>query len=794
MSGFKTNWSISADDIISMTDHIITKSIANNEKLFSFDLNNNDYNDFIALLIDDITEYTTFHSMCSFLQYTNPCAITREKSYQADCKLREYINKLNFNREIYRKIKECHSMYNSAFDNEQQQFIKSILKGYERNGVNLNDKNRKKLLQIKQEISRLESTIRDYIVKNVKKLKLTEQEIDGLPSIFKHKLKVVSSNPVTYEIVLNKQYYNICMQYINNTDIRKIIETEYVSVCNRIIFDITRLIILRDKHAKILSYENHSDYVTEINGINNSENIRSFLIDTLDKVDNRYVREISTLLKFKSDDNNSKIDRINSWDIMYYITKWKKEYGVSDNLVRQYFPLNHVIRSMLRIYETLFDFKFVKIGNAIKWHPSVKMYVVRDIKNNEIVGYFYMDLIARDGKYDQTRCFVLQQACIFPYKSGKYQLPGAALVASFNNDHMFNHHEVITIFHEFGHIMHSIIGKSKYICFSGVNVENDFIETPSLILEHICWEKDILRKISCHYKTQKHLPDDIIEKLVKMRDIDTGIQYKKRTMISLYDQLIHSSDNFLEICASVIQQDNENTVNDLSDIFQNTYKHIHDQIFRAQKSNNMNQYQLALCRVNFNEDVVFPATWLNNHFFSNDSNILYYFNLWSKICASDIYNHLHNVHKLNYKQIGETLKEKMLKFGGSKKSIDIMMDILGRVPCVDEFIKIHNLESENECSFFFNTEYFNSKKISVDNSDTYSDAVEQSNLNYSDDGNINSTYSNRFSEINPESSVNENNFNILKNKMSVFNGSNHDNYASEDTETLNRYRKIFIKK
>ena len=390
-----------------------------------------------------------------------------------------------------------------------------------------------------------------------------------------------------------------------------------------------------------------------------------------------------------------------------------------------------------------------------------------------------MDLYKRDGKYDQTRCFVIRKSCQYPLSLGfskiDYQIPIIALISSIQSN-LLNHNDVVNLFHEFGHIMHNIFGKTKYSLFSGISVENDFVETPAQVLEYLCWDKNILKKLSCHFKSKQSLPDDIIDKMVKMRDLDIGIHYKKHCLIGIYDQLIHSSDVFIKICRDLIDPNTEKMKSNLIPIFSKIYKKLHQQILCSYTNNN-------LFRIGYNDGILFPGPWLNYLFLNNN---LYYSKIWSKVYAADIYN--------MYKSDVTPLKDKILKFGGSKKSIDMMTDILGRQPNIDGFIKLHNLGQDEEFSYYFSTEHFEKNIVATVplvpqvSQITKTPVIPEEYTDNLSDESITDTasYSNRFSEI----YIDNNNYNkYFKNKIK--NIENDDNYAN--MEYNDKYDNIFIK-
>ena len=131
-----------------------------------------------------------------------------------------------------------------------------------------------------------------------------------------------------------------------------------------------------------------------------------------------------------------------------------------------------------------------------------------------MLGHFYLDLYPRDEKFGHAAVFSLLGRYRKP--DGKYQLPAAGMVTNFSppsddSPSLLMHSEVVTFFHEFGHLMHHMCTETNYTRFSGTSVEQDFVEMPSQMLENWMWQKDILKVVSKHYKTGKSLPEEIIE-------------------------------------------------------------------------------------------------------------------------------------------------------------------------------------------------------------------------------------------------------------------------------------------
>ena len=798
------HWNMTADNIVKSTNDLINKSRINNDKIANFKLKSkNDIPIFLGLLSDDITEFTIYHSMSAFLQYVSPNADIRKASAQVDNILSKYGNELNMRKDVYMKIKEFYDFAGKTLEPIDVRFIERLIKIYERNGTKLNDVQYNTLLKVKHEISKLENSVHRFVIDHENDIiSLTKDELNGLPSSCNYIIQ--GTQNYQYNIPLNKQSYITLMKYLTNSQTREKIEVLYSKKYNPIIETYSKLIVLRDKHAKLLSYDCHSNYKAELMMTKNCKNIKNFLTELLERLNYRYKKEYDTLLKHKQTDKNmskNTSDVLNSWDISYYMNKWKQEYGVDENVIKEYFQLSDVVDKILKIYEAIFNINFSKIDDSSVWHQDVDTYKVSDKSTGELIGYLYLDLYYRKGKYRITRCFSLQPPNFYPYNSSNntYQIPHVSLVSSFDKNENGNtylyHHDVVSLFHEMCHAFHCIYGKTKYIIFSGFNVENDFIETPAQVLDFLCWEKNILKLLSSHHRTGEKIDDGTLDKLIKIKNLDVGFHYKKSILTSLFDQLVYSSDNFISLCENSIKSKS----GELNILISNLYKQVYSQV--------MTNYQIV---VNTPADNYFPVEWIHN--INNDAQ--YYCYTWSRVLAADLYAEKFK-NKIIDKDLGIELRNKILKYGGSKNAYELICDYLGRKPDIDGFIHMYDLDIDVEYSFFMNTEAIkknhqvgtNVNLYNVNQQNGNQQNVNQQNVNHQNVNqqnvkpqiisnpakNINATYetnkninaiiqseydddevSNKFSEIN-ESSVEFNtiesnrNYKYVKNKLNDIN-------------------------
>ena len=174
--------------------------------------------------------------------------------------------------------------------------------------------------------------------------------------------------------------------------------------------------------------------------------------------------------------------------------------------------MDHVTLATMEIYQELLGLKFKKIEGAQNWHEDVQLYQTEDKKTGKVLGQFYLDFYTRDLKKGHAMVsYIFDRAKI----NGTLHLPVVSMITNFpkptaEKPSLLSHEDVITFFHEFGHIMHHMCSEANYTRFSGTSVERDFVELPSQMLENWMWDKDIVQRVSKHYKTGEKLPEEML--------------------------------------------------------------------------------------------------------------------------------------------------------------------------------------------------------------------------------------------------------------------------------------------
>ncbi|KAK3878956.1 hypothetical protein Pcinc_016442 [Petrolisthes cinctipes] len=379
------------------------------------------------------------------------------------------------------------------------------------------------------------------------KLYFTREELAGMPDDFVNELTQGDGGKL--EVTLKYPHLFPITKKCRVPNTRRLMVTASQSKCmeeNTPILE--ELISLRQKQAGLLGYPNHAAYVLEERMAQNPGNVSQFLTGLTAKLQPLWQKERVDMLNLKKEEcdkfNYEHSGKLDFWDFRYYMNQVEEKlYAVDQNEVRQYFPLEKVTEGLLDIYQTLLGLKFTQQPDADTWHPDVLLYRVNDAKTKEHLGYFFLDLYPRDGKFGHAAVFPLQPSCTTP--DGGRQVAVCAMMCNFtkptkDKPALLDHSEVETYFHEFGHVMHHICSSASFAMFAGTRVERDFLEAPSQMLENWVWEKEPLTRMSGHYETGVTLPDEIVEKLQKSRKANAGGFNLRQIVLGTFDQTIHT--------------------------------------------------------------------------------------------------------------------------------------------------------------------------------------------------------------------------------------------------------------
>jgi len=211
--------------------------------------------------------------------------------------------------------------------------------------------------------------------------------------------------------------------------------------------------------------------------------------------------------------------------------------------LRGYFPMQRVLDGMFTIYQRIFGLKFTQVEAPYKWVDDLQLWAVADAHTGEPMGFFYLDLFPREGKYNHFAVFPIIEGKLLD--NGTYQRPVCSLVCNFppptkDKPSLLKHTDVETLFHEFGHAMHGVLTRAKFARFSGSSVPRDFVEAPSQMLENWVWDKKVLDSFAADYRDQFRIPSGILNQLKASKLAISGCFYRRQLSFGIMDLELHT--------------------------------------------------------------------------------------------------------------------------------------------------------------------------------------------------------------------------------------------------------------
>jgi thimet oligopeptidase len=305
---------------------------------------------------------------------------------------------------------------------------------------------------------------------------------------------------------------------------------------------LSQAVALRDSLAHLFGFPSWAGYQLDVKVAKTPQRATEFIKQIDAGLLTKARQELAELGPVAEQDHLG--HQIAQWDLSYYSDKLRKaRYAVDANEVRKYFPVEHVVRSVLDIYQQLFGIALTEVTPADAWAPGVRQFTVRDATTHALMGTAYLDLFPRPDKFDHFAAFPLIPAWRRP--DGTRELPSAAIVGNWpapggKEPSLLSHGDVITFFHEFGHAVAQLTDRSPYATIGSNGLRQDFVEAPSQMLENWMWEPAVLARVSKHYQTGKPLPDSLIKRLLALKHFRDGFNGTTQAFYSAYDLALHS--------------------------------------------------------------------------------------------------------------------------------------------------------------------------------------------------------------------------------------------------------------
>ncbi|RZV35184.1 MAG: M3 family peptidase, partial [Chromatiales bacterium] len=416
--------------------------------------------------------------------------------------------------------------------------------------------------------------------------------------------------------------------------------------------NIERILALRHEAANLVGFSNFAEY-----------SLATKMADTPDQVI-AFLRELSAHSRASAEKELEELTEfagmhLEAWDVTYWLEKFKQDkYSVSNEELRAYFPANTVKEGLFALASQLYSVELAVDPNVASWHEDVRYYNVR--QGGQVIGGFYTDLFARNGK----RAGAWIDECITRQRlNGHSALPVGYLVCNFQPPNeqgvsLLTHDEVVTLFHEFGHMLHHLLTKVDFPSISGINgVPWDAVELPSQFMENFAWSYDVLTRCSSHHEYNKPLPRDLFDKLDNSRHAGAALAMLRQLELGLFDFRVHAEYD-PDAPAPVLQV--------LAD--------VRDEVALI-KHPNINRLPHAF-----------------SHIFAGGYAAGYYSYKWAEVLAADAFGAFEEAGIFD-EATAQRFRQEILEVGGSRDIMQAYIAFRGREPTIDALLRQTGIET-----------------------------------------------------------------------------------------------------
>lgn len=643
--GSKVRVDLSASEIMKLAESIIKKSKQVHDAVASIPLDKVGYVNVILPLAELEAQQFPLIQSCVFPKWLSASEDVRKASAEAERKIDAHITMCRKREDVYRVVKAL-TVTGDGWTTDAKSFTRFLVREFERNGVNLT-------LSKKEELQRLTANIDELSMQYIRNLDddcsfllFTDMELEGLPQEFLKSLE--RSEDGKRKIIMRSHQISPVLELCKVGSTRRAVAISYGHRCEANVTILEQLIQLRHKLARLLGFANYADYATDDRMAKSSSKVFEFLENLSASLNDLAYRELSMLKALKKKEEGE--SPFGMEDLSYYVKRIKdQQFHINFGVIRQYFPINLVLSGIFKICQDLFGLGFKEVEGAAVWHPDVQLFSVSDLSSKELVGYFYLDLYSRVGKYAHTCVIALQNGLL---SKGSRQIPVALLVSQFEKEvdghpGLLQFSEVVNLFHEFGHVVHHICNCASFSKLSGLRLDPDFVEIPALLMENWCYENLSLRLISgFHQDITKPIKDDLCKSIKRWRCSFSALKLKQEIFYCLFDQIIHSTENV-----------------DINGLF----KHLYPKVMVG----------LPLLR-GINPASCFPRTAIGYE-------ATCYSHIWSEVFAADIFASKFHDDIFNL-QTGLQFRNKVLAPGRGKDPLEMLSDFLGREPSMQAFL------------------------------------------------------------------------------------------------------------
>jgi len=463
------------------------------------------------------------------LSETSPDPDVRKAAEACDLKLSALPNEYLQSEALFQRVKAL-----QVTDPIDVMARQSILDDFEERGVSLPAAKRERAKAIFERLDKLAQDFSRNVRDTNTKLSFSEADLKGVPP--GALAKRTKDDKGNYVFGLDYPELDAIM---NNAEVESTRKAFWMAFQQRggqpNLELLKEAVQLRLELAQLMGETNFADWAIKRKMAGSAQAVNRFLDDVQGRVEALERKELGELRAEKAALTGDKDAVLQRWDVSFYQQRLKKtRYSVDQRVVRAQFPTDPTIAWMMEVTSTLYGVQFKPNKALPVWQADVRGYDVFDSKSGQYLSSFYLDLFPRDGKYKHAAAFPVRGVSTLAGRT-----PVSVLVTNFNREG-FDQRELETLFHEFGHIMHGVLSKTRYVLNAGTGVKRDFVEAPSQMYEEWSRRPESLALFAKVCPTCKPIDPKLIERMNASRAFGQGIQYARQRLYAAWDMALHT--------------------------------------------------------------------------------------------------------------------------------------------------------------------------------------------------------------------------------------------------------------
>ena len=437
----------------------------------------------------------------------------------------------------------------------QRRFVEETTRDFRQAGADLPAPQRARLESLQSELAQLTQKYSEQVLDATNAWELVvppgdEHRLAGLPPHAKTAARrsADAKQLAGWRFTLHHPSLEPFLTYVAEAELRREMWMASAAVGAREPFDNTpligRILALRAEKARLLGQRHFADSVLERRMARSGARALEFVEDFQRRCAPAFARECRELEEYKASQKGGPVTALAPWDLLYWAEKLRQaRFQFDTEVLRPYLPMDRVIAGLFEIAGRVFGLRIAAraAGEVEVWHPEVRFYDVHDRRGRH-VGSFYADWHPRESK--QGGAWMSALITGGPEADGS-QAPHLGLICgnltppAGDKPALLTHREVGTIFHEFGHLIHHLLGEVEIKSLNGVNVAWDFVELPSQIMENWTWEREGIDLFARHHETGAPIPEEIFRQMAAARNFRMACATMRQMALAKLDLLLH---------------------------------------------------------------------------------------------------------------------------------------------------------------------------------------------------------------------------------------------------------------